>query len=166
MVRILTSASIQVELWFKSMSELSIAELRARTGLASSALRFYERKGLLRVTRRAGGKRVYDEDAVEQVALIDLLKQAGFTLSEIAVLVGPSGRTAPDWRAAASAKLLELDQRVEQIQRARKALRHALDCEHDHLDDCPVHHRILRAHAETLAAAARKSSPAAGHRSD
>lgn len=137
-----------------------MAELRARTGLASSALRFYERKGLLHATRRAGGKRVYDEEAVEQVALIDLLKQAGFTLSEIALLVGASGRTAPDWRTVAAAKLRELDDRVQRIQRARKALRHALDCEHDHIDDCPVHHRILRAHAESLAAAARSASRA------
>ncbi|MFI0487250.1 MerR family transcriptional regulator [Actinomadura sp. 9N215] len=141
------------------MSELSIAQLRARTGLASSALRFYERKGLLHAARRAGGKRVYDEDAVEQVALIDLLKRAGFTLSEIAALVGPSGRSAPDWRTMAAAKLRELDDRVQQIERARKALRHAIDSRHELLDDCPVHRRILRAHAETLAADA-KSAPA------
>ncbi|MCP9952819.1 MerR family transcriptional regulator [Actinomadura madurae] len=141
------------------MSELSISELRARTGLASSALRFYERKGLLQATRRAGGKRIYDEDAVEQVALIDLLKRAGFSLSEIAALVGPTGRTAPNWRDAASAKLRELDDRIHQIRQAQKALRHALDCEHDRLDDCPVHHRILQAHAKALATAAKTTHP-------
>jgi DNA-binding transcriptional MerR regulator len=133
------------------MPDLSISQLRARTGLAASALRFYERKGLLHAARRADGKRVYDEDAVEQIALIDLLKQAGFTLSEIAALAGPGGRNASDWRAVASAKLRELDDRAERIERARKALRHTLDCRRDHLDDCPVHHRILRAHAEALA---------------
>ncbi|SDI61864.1 MerR family transcriptional regulator [Nonomuraea jiangxiensis] len=137
------------------MSELSISELRARTGVAASALRFYERKGLLHPARRAGGKRVYDEAAVEQIALIDLLKQAGFTLSEIAALVGPSGRSAPDWRAVVAAKLRELDDRVQRIQRAQQALRHALDSERDRLDDCPVHHRILRAHARALATAAQ-----------
>lgn len=133
------------------MGELSISELRARTGLASSALRFYERKGLLRPAGRAGGKRVYDERAVEQVALIDLLKQGGFTLSEIAGLLGPGGRTIPNWRAVASAKLRELDDRVQRIQRAQNALRHTLESRHDLLDDCPVHRRILRAHAEALA---------------
>lgn len=146
------------------MGELSISELRTRTGLASSAVRFYERKGLLRATGRAGGKRVYDESAVEQIALIDLLKQAGFTLSEIAALVGPTGRTAPDWRAAASEKLRELDDRVQRIQRAQKALRHTLDCTHGRLDDCPVHHRILRAHAEALATAATNSDRRHPHR--
>ncbi|MEU8310779.1 MerR family transcriptional regulator [Actinomadura sp. NPDC048955] len=133
------------------MSELSISELRARTGLASSALRFYERKGLLDVTRRAGGKRVYGEDAVEQIAFIDLLKRAGFTLSEISALVGPNGRTAPDWRAVIAAKLRELSDRVQQIQQAQSALRHALDCGLERLDDCPAHRRILRAHAAALA---------------
>jgi hypothetical protein len=58
----------------------------------------------------------------------------------------------------AAAKLRELDDCVQQIQRAQTALRHALDCERDRLDDCSVHHRILRAHAEALAAAAHTTS--------
>jgi DNA-binding transcriptional MerR regulator len=133
------------------MSGMSISELRARTGLAASALRFYERKGLLRTTGRVGGKRMYDEGAVEQVAFIDLLKRAGFTLSEIAALVGSTGRTAPEWRAMAAEKLRELDHRVQDIQRARTALHQMLGAPHHHLDDCPEHHRILRAHADALA---------------
>lgn len=133
------------------MSELSISELRARTGVASSALRFYESKGLIHATRRAGGKRVFDETAVEQIARIDLLKQAGFTLSEIAALFGPNGRAAADWRAMAAAKLRELDDRLQRIERARTSLQHAVDCPHDHLDECPVHNRVVRAHAEALA---------------
>jgi DNA-binding transcriptional MerR regulator len=141
------------------MGELSISELRARTGLAPSALRFYERKGLLRAVGRVGGKRFYDEHAVEQVALIDLLKRAGFILSEIAVLVGPTGRTAPDWRAMASVKLRQLDDRVQEIRQAQTALRHALSSPHDHLDDCPVHHRVLQAHAQALATAAKNTAP-------
>lgn len=136
------------------MGGLTISVLRARTGVAASALRFYERKGLLRAAGRAGGKRFYDEGAVEQVALIDLLKLAGFTLSGIAALVGPSGRTAPGWRAAAGEKLRELDDRIREIQRARTALQQMLGAPNEHLDDCPEHHRILRAHAEALATAA------------
>jgi DNA-binding transcriptional MerR regulator len=157
-----SAASVQGELRFTSMSGLSISELRARTGLAASALRFYERKGLLRATGRVGGKRIYDEGAVEQVAFIDLLKLAGFTLSEIAALVGSTGRTAPEWRAMAAEKLRELDARVQEIQRARTALHHMLGAPHDHLDDCPEHHRILRAHADVLATAAPRRTRA-GH---
>ncbi|WP_280371374.1 MerR family DNA-binding protein [Nocardia wallacei] len=136
------------------MGELSISELRARTGLASSALRFYERKGLLRTTGRVGGKRFYDESAVEQVAFIDVLKLAGFTLSEIAEFIDATGQTTPDWRALAAAKLSELDQRIQRIQQAQQALRHALGCRHENLDDCPTHHRMLRMHAAALASAA------------
>jgi DNA-binding transcriptional MerR regulator len=143
------------------MGELSITELRARTGLAASALRFYERKGLLRATGRVGGKRCYDESAVEQVAFVDLLKMAGFTLSEIAVFVGPAGRTTPDWRDMAVAKLRELDDRAREIQQAQTVLRHTLGCPHDRLDDCPVHRSVLRAHAEALARAANNKTPAA-----
>lgn len=137
------------------MGGLSISELRARTGLASSALRFYERKGLLRAIGRVGGKRVYDEGTVEQVAFIDLLKSAGFTLSEIAAFVGPTGRPAPNWRAMASSKLRQLDDRIQEIQQAQTALRHILDCQHNRLDHCPEHHRILRSHADALATAAK-----------
>jgi DNA-binding transcriptional MerR regulator len=142
------------------MDELSISELRARTGLASSALRFYERKGLLRATGRVGGKRTYDESAVEQVAFIDLLKLAGFTLSEIADFVDPTGRSAPDWRTMAGAKLRELDDHVQKIHQAQAALRHALACRHDRLDECPVHHRMLREHAEALATGSGPTSQA------
>ncbi len=136
------------------MGGLSISELRARTGLAASALRFYERKGLLRATGRVGGKRFYDEGAAERVAFIDLLKLAGFTLSEIAALVPPTGGTAPGWRGMAEAKLRQLDDRVREIERARTALRAMLGAPHDRLDECPEHRRILRAHAEELATAA------------
>ncbi|WP_280329350.1 MerR family transcriptional regulator [Nocardia wallacei] len=134
------------------MGKLSISELRARTGLASSALRFYERKGLLRSSGRTGGQRCYDADAVERIAFIDLLKSAGFTLSEIAVFVAPAAESRNDWRALSSAKLRELDEQLAQIRQAQHVLRHLLDCRHDRLDHCPEHHRILRAHAETLAA--------------
>jgi DNA-binding transcriptional MerR regulator len=143
------------------MGELSITELRARTGLAASALRFYERKGLLRAIGRVGGKRCYDESAVEQVAFVDLLKLAGFTLSEIAVFVAATGRSAPDWRDLAVVKLRELEDRAQKIQQAQTALRHILDCPHDRLDDCPVHRSVLRAHAEALATGANNTTPAA-----
>jgi DNA-binding transcriptional MerR regulator len=136
------------------MGGLSISELRARTGLAASALRFYERKGLLRATGRVCGKRFYDEGAVERVAFIDLLKLAGFTLAEIAALVRPTDRTTPGWRAMALTKLQQLDDRAREIERARTALRQMLGAPYDRLDDCPEHHRILREHAEELAAAA------------
>ena len=76
---------------------LDISELSALTGLAPSALRFYERRGLLTPIGRAGGKRVYRAGAVQQVALIDLLKISGFTLPEIGVQLGLSRHTIADY---------------------------------------------------------------------
>ena len=66
---------------------IAIGELARRTGLASSALRYYERVGLLSPAGRAGGRRHYGASSAERVALIQLCQDAGFTLREIRALV-------------------------------------------------------------------------------
>lgn len=157
-----TELTVQVEAWFKSMSEcLTITEMRTRTGTPASAMRFYERKGLLRPVGRHGGKRVDDAGAIEQLALIDLLKLAGFTRREIAEMVDPEGRVAPGWRDAARAKLAELDRAIDEIQRARTVLQHTVDCPEDSLSDCPVHTQIVKRHAAQLADRSVRSEAAA-----
>lgn len=128
--------------------QLTITQLRERTGLAASALRFYEQRGLLRPTGRAGGRRLYDPDAVEHLALIDLLQAAGFTLTEIKELVGEGARFSAGWRAAAVHKLAQLDAQLDQLRRARQSLRHMIDCRSEVLDECPVHRAVVRAHAQ------------------
>ncbi|MDQ2728998.1 MAG: MerR family transcriptional regulator [Actinomycetota bacterium] len=138
---------------------MTITELAARTGLASSALRFYERKGLLRPVGRIGGKRTYSPDAVDQLALIDLLKLAGFTLTEVAALIDTNGQIVPGWRRQAHAKLGELDDRLGAIRQARTSLAHALECSHESLQDCPTHQRLVRRHAKTLRDRSRKPLP-------
>jgi len=141
---------------------VTITDLCRRTGLASSALRFYERKGLIRPIGREGGKRVYAADSVEQVALIDLLKHADFTLGEIAALVDTDGRVVPDWRDRARRKLAELDERLAEIRRARAILEHAVDCPHELWHDCPTHQQVVREHAARRAATSR--APSSGSR--
>lgn len=133
------------------MPTLTITELSQRTGLASSALRFYERKGLLRPAGRHGGKRVYDGSAVSQVALIDLLKIAGFTLAEIADMTRSDGTIVPEWRDHARAKQVDLEARKQEIERARAMLQHYIDCPADRLEHCPVHSAFLARHARRLA---------------
>ena len=130
---------------------LTITELGSRTGLASSALRFYERKGLLRSSGRAGGMRVYDESAVTQVALIDLLKIVGFTLGEIAEVLDVRGRVAADWRDKARVKVGELEAQIAELRRARAVLRHTIDCPHPTLNECPVFNAGVAEHAARLA---------------
>ena len=134
---------------------LDISELSALTGLAPSALRFYERRGLLTPIGRAGGKRVYRAGAVQQVALIDLLKISGFTLPEIAELVDPDGHVGPDWRERARTKQEHLRRQHSDIERALTMLQHTIDCPHTSLHECPIHQAVVDAHAETLAASRR-----------
>lgn len=132
------------------MANITISEMAARTGLAPSALRFYERCGLIEPTGRDGGKRVYREDTVQQVALVDLLKTAGFTLTEIAALIDRNGRVSPDWRERARTKQEHLRQEQANIERALAMLQHTIDCPHPSLHDCPIHAAVVAAHARSL----------------
>ncbi len=149
------SVSVHVELRFKSMVDrdtdvVDISELSAQTGLAPSALRFYERRGLIAPIGRAGGKRIYRAGTVQHVALIDLLKISGFTLPEIAELIDPDGHVSPDWRERARTKQAQLRRQLDEIERALTMLQHTIDCPHTSLHDCPVHQAVVDAHAEHL----------------
>jgi DNA-binding transcriptional MerR regulator len=111
---------------------LAIGELAERTGVAVTALRYYGDLDLVRPATRVGGQRRYDEDAVKQVAIVLLLRDAGFTLQEIASLVAGGS-----WRGMAEAKLAELDEQAANIAAARVALQHALDCPAEEPAACP-----------------------------
>ena len=92
---------------------LDIAEVVEATGLAPSALRFYERRGLLSSSARNGLRRMYDADVIDRVALIVAARDAGFELREIAELLGASDE--PSVRAALAAKVVELDARIDRL---------------------------------------------------
>ena len=94
--------------------------------------------------------RVYDESAIEQIALVDVLKLAGFTLGEIAELIDPRGRIASDWREKAKVKIGELDARIKELRVARTILKHTLECPHLSLDTCPVFRVFIADHAANL----------------
>lgn len=134
----------------KTMLAIDITELSARTGVAPSALRFYERRGLLKPIGRAGGKRTYSPFAQAQVAVIDLLKQAGFTLTEISSIVDADGRVDPDWRDVARARLAELEQQIEFATRAKDVIEHGVACPHPTPDRCPVFVAHVAAHMDAM----------------
>jgi DNA-binding transcriptional MerR regulator len=113
---------------------IAIGELARRTGLASSALRYYERVGLLSPAGRAGGRRHYGASSAERVALIQLYQDAGFTLREIRALVG-SRKTRP-WTRLVEAKLRELETCIAQAERAKVLVQHGLACPHRNLLSC------------------------------
>src|SRR6266545_5557014 len=146
-------ATLGVEVHFKSRGVMSgpsrliaIGELARRTGLASSALRYYERAGLLSPAGRAGGRRHYGASSAERVALIQLCQDAGFTLREIRALVAAGGRKSRSWTRLVEAKLRELETRIAQAERAKVLVQHALACPHRNLFTCSNFRAALEAH--------------------
>jgi len=127
-----------------------IGELARRTGVATSALRYYERIGLLYPARRAGGRRHYTASSAERVALIRLCQTAGFTLAEIGRLLAwfPRSWGRRGWGHLAERKIAELDARIEDAQRAKKLIKHALECPHRDLLTCPRFRSALEAQLE------------------
>jgi DNA-binding transcriptional MerR regulator len=124
---------------------LTIGELSERTGVAPSALRYYEELGLMPPALRASGKRRYGESAVQLVGVILFLRDLGFSLAEMKTLIVSRSRSADEWRELARNKLAELEKSVERAQAARLAIQHALRCKHENLLDCPIFAGVLAA---------------------
>src|SRR5262249_62157663 len=87
---------------------LGIGELGRRTGLATSALRYYERVGLLVPDGRAHGRRYYGPASAERIALIRLCQDAGFTLAEIRTVLAAGSRRNPSRTRFIEANVLDL----------------------------------------------------------
>ena len=120
---------------------LLIGEVAARTGMPASTIRYYEQQGVLPAPARVSGRRRYDADAVTALAVVDLAKQAGFSLDEIKTLLhGFSDDTPPPerWKDLARAKLEELDDHIQRLAAMQVLLREGLDCDCLRLDDCAV----------------------------
>ncbi|MFG1710806.1 MerR family transcriptional regulator [Nonomuraea sp. M3C6] len=125
--------------------QLTIGELAHRTGVAASALRYWEDLGLLPVPTRVSGQRRYPLSAVEQVGEILLLRDVGFTLRELKALIVSRSLAGDGWRELHQRKLTELDQRIAQAQAARTAITHALACPHEDILHCPNYASVVRA---------------------
>lgn len=124
---------------------VAIGELARRTGVATSALRYYERIGLLPPAERAGQRRLFPASTAERVALIRLCQDAGFTLEETGRLLIATTRQPREWDQMAQRKLAELDARITRAQQAKNLIRHALDCPQPDLLTCPNLHSTLNA---------------------
>ena len=130
---------------------LPIGELARRAGTAPSALRYYERLGLLPPAERAGGKRHYPPASAERIGLVRLYQDAGFTLKEIRQLLAAGSRRGASWTALAERKIAELDARIAEAEDAKRLLTHALDCPHRDLVTCPNFRAALQARLTTTA---------------
>lgn len=102
----------------------SIGELAREAGMAPSALRYYDRIGLLPADGKSGGKRRYGPQARRRLEVIRSCREAGFTLAEIRGLV--HGRD--DFQAFARRKRAALDERIRELERTRDLLDEAVAC--------------------------------------
>lgn len=123
------------------MTDMSISEVSAQTGLRTSTLRYYEEIGLLNPTGRVSGKRHYDEGVLQRLALIQTGQQAGFTLAELGTLLNhvlDSGEGGAEWQALMTRKLKEMDARLRNIHRMKNLLEDIMDCDDATLAECIV----------------------------
>src|SRR6202171_6617214 len=92
------------------MPDLSIGEVARRSGVRTSAIRYYEKIGLMPKAPRMNGRRRYDEAALERLAIIRFAKRVGFGIADMGVLLdGAPGRPQPErWRKLAHEKLADL----------------------------------------------------------
>jgi DNA-binding transcriptional MerR regulator len=124
---------------------LTIGELAKRTGVATSALRYYEELGLIPAPVRVSGQRRYPESAVGLVGTILLLRDVGFSLGEAKTVLASRTPAAESWRTLTQRKLAHLDEQIAKAQTAKEALTHALHCPHDDYTTCPKFAKVVAA---------------------
>lgn len=137
----------------------SIGEVARRVGLSTSALRYYETLGLLPAPERTSGRRRYDQDALDRLAMIDVAQRAGFTLREAKILLDGLDADEPptdEWRELARHKLDEIDQLLRRTRAMRNLLHTWLTCDCLTLDDIDA---FRRANADWARAQQQTASP-------
>ncbi|WP_054811907.1 MerR family transcriptional regulator [Nocardia arizonensis] len=112
---------------------IAIGRLAELTGVPASAIRFWERHGLLRPPQRHSGQRRYPPEAVERIILLRKCQRAGLTLADLAELQ----RDRSHRTAMITAKLAEVEQRLIDLEHARQFLGHAVLCSRPDILDCP-----------------------------
>ena len=119
---------------------LTISKLAAAGGVNASAVRYYERRGLMPEPERVGGQRRYSPDAIARLRTIRAAQQAGLSLEEIAqLLVGADdGESAEVLRDLAERKLPEVEALIERAEAMKGWLELAAECRCSSLDVCEL----------------------------
>lgn len=111
---------------------MSIGAVSKRTGVAASALRFYEREGLLTSERSDGGQRQYPRQVLRRLAFIRTAQRIGLSLDEIKIAMAslPQGRTPTksDWQELSRSWQARLDEQIAVIERLRDRLTSCIGC--------------------------------------
>lgn len=121
---------------------LTVGEIAKRSGVAASAVRFYETEGLIKATRNAGNQRRFARETLRRVAVIKVAQRLGIPLASIReALKGlPEGRTptAADWNKLSARWREELETRIAKLQQLRDQLSSCIGCGCLSLKDCPL----------------------------
>jgi DNA-binding transcriptional MerR regulator len=116
---------------------MSIGEVAGRAHVATSTVRYYERRGLLVPDRRVSGQRRYGAAALRRLVFVGMLQDAGLSLDDIDGVLNAA--TVAEWKTIATERLAVLSDEIERLQRARDYLEGALLCRYDHpLTDCRI----------------------------
>ncbi|HEX3715480.1 MAG TPA: redox-sensitive transcriptional activator SoxR [Trebonia sp.] len=116
----------------RSTDQLTVSDIAARSGFSSSALRFYEREGLIRATRTAGNQRRYERSVLRRLAFIRAARNVGLSLDEVAAALAalPDGRTPTraDWTRLSRSWRSRLDAQIAALERLRDGLDSCIGC--------------------------------------
>ncbi len=118
---------------------MKIGELARSAGLNASAIRYYEKRGLLAPPQRLGGQRRYPSDALSRVLLIRFATEMGFTLAEIKLFLNglrDNAPVGPRWKKLATRKLVEVDQNIARSLKLKSLLQGLLHCHCPSLQFC------------------------------
>ena len=128
---------------------LTITDVSRRSGVASSALRFYEELGLIASERAGSGHRRYPRSVLRRVAFIVFAQRIGLTLEEIGAELAklPTGRmpTRRDWSRLSGEWTKRVDQRIAELQRLRLGLTECIGCGCLSIDRCSLANPVDRA---------------------
>ncbi len=122
--------------------ELTVGDVAKRSGVAVSAIHFYETRGLIRSWRTKGNQRRYPRDVLRRVAVIKVAQRTGISLDEIekALATLPASRTptTADWEKLSAKWVKNLDERIDKLTRLRDRLSGCIGCGCLSLKVCPL----------------------------
>jgi len=121
------------------MMKFEIGEVARRAGVRASAVRYYEKQGLISPERGNGGRRTFTGEAVERIALIRYAKGLGFSLTDIRKLLNGYAEETPAgvrWSELAAAKLVEVEALLKRVEGMRAGLERISGCKCRDLVQC------------------------------
>lgn len=137
------------------MKFIDIGEVAKQTGVKPSALRYYEKIGLISSGSRHGLRRQFPHHVVLQLKLIAMGKSAGFSLDEIASMFGRNG--IPELpRAVLHQKADQIEKQIHKLTALRDTLRHVADCPAPSHMECPTFQRLIEATGKSRHKSRRK----------